>query len=176
MSDPLSKRGGSSAGASTKNLERRSAQRFPFSAAGELLDLSSQARLNVRVADIGRNGCFVDVINIFPPGTPVNLSIWHAGQQFNSDGVVAYSLPGMGMGLRFADLSSEMQSIFIKWTVESGAEASLAPENRNREHSNGRDFPVARDTFIRLLEVLMRKDVLSQAEGSELLAELLRRV
>ena len=49
--------------------ERRSSERFPFSAVTEIVDLATSARITARASDISLSGCYIDLLNVLPPGT-----------------------------------------------------------------------------------------------------------
>ncbi len=86
--------------------ERRRSKRVQFycEAALEGIDV---ARANVRVADLSVDGAFVDARTVLPPGVVARLRFTLMGRELNTMAEVRYSLPGMGMGLRFLDLDDE---------------------------------------------------------------------
>src|SRR5438445_259141 len=55
--------------------ERRCAQRRPFIATTEVIDVRTGARLSVRTADLSTGGCYIDTLNPFPLHTTVWLQI-----------------------------------------------------------------------------------------------------
>jgi PilZ domain len=154
--------------------ERRISERFTFSAVAEAIDLSSRVRVTARVSDISRTGCYLDIINIFGPGTRVQLNISHANMQFDAVATVAYSIPGMGMGVTFTSVDPEMSAILEQWIAEASGEiAPLCddlPINRIVQ-----DYPrVERHILGRLIGLMMSKKMLAHEEGADLLDELLR--
>jgi hypothetical protein len=154
--------------------DRRRSERFPFSAVAEVVDTDSHTRINARVSDISRHGCYLDVINVFAAGTIVQLSIQHASLQLDVTATVVYSLPGMGMGLAFKPLSGPMESVLRRWV--SGVEVEPAIEEDAPEASQpNQDYRrLERHILGRLIGLMMQKNMLTNDEGTELLDELLR--
>ena len=174
MSGLLKSRNISATKTGVKTPERRTSERFPFSAVGELVDAASQTRINARVADISLNGCYFDVINVFGDGTRVHVSINHANLQFKALGTVVYSLTGMGMGVTFTDLKPDMASVLQRWISEIRGE--IAPVADTPEvNAMVQEYPrIERHILGRLIGLMMRKDMLTREEGVELLEDLLR--
>src|SRR5229473_3582834 len=81
--------------------ERRAHARFPFTAGAEVLDARSGARLNARVSDLSRGGCYVDYIRPFIGDTDVKLRINKDASSVSAQEKVVYSSVGMGMELAF---------------------------------------------------------------------------
>jgi len=153
--------------------ERRASERFPFSAVTELIDVISATRITARVSDISLSGCYLDVINVFAPGTRIQINIRHSNLQFEATGAVVYSLPGMGMGITFNPVAPEMASVLNRWIAQVKgdiAPVEAAPEV-NRMIQN---YPrVERHILGRLIGMMMQKNMLTAYEGAELLRELL---
>jgi hypothetical protein len=55
--------------------ERRTDARYSFSATAEAVHLQADTRLNGRISDLSRGGCYVDTINPFPVGADVKIRI-----------------------------------------------------------------------------------------------------
>ena len=153
--------------------DRRTSERFPFSAVTEVVDLATATRITARVSDISLTGCYLDVINVFGPGTKIQINIRHGSLQFEATGAVVYSLSGMGMGITFNPVSQDMASVLKRWIAEvKGDTAALqaAPEVVNVIQN----YPkVERHILGRLIGLMMEKKMLSAYEGTELLKELL---
>ena len=84
--------------------ERRSAPRIAFftEATLEGIDVS---RTDVRITDISAAGAFVDTRTVLPPGTVTQLLFTLGDRQLRVKAQVRYSMPSIGMGLAFTDLS-----------------------------------------------------------------------
>jgi hypothetical protein len=99
-------------------VEKRSCPRYPFSPAVEALDLQSDLRIKGRLADISRNGCYVDTINPFVKDAPVTLTISRDNQSFKTQAKVVYSKMGMGMGLLFTTAEPDQLRVLGSWLNE----------------------------------------------------------
>ena len=153
---------------------RRASERYEFSAVAETVDLGSGARVTARVSDISRTGCYLDVINVFRPGTDAQISIRHANLNFEARATVVYSLTGMGMGIHFNSVAPEMSAVLERWVALVTGEATPAEGapmlNLIAQHSPR----VERKILGRLIGLMMRKNMLSREEGANLLDDLLR--
>jgi len=96
-------------------VEKRSCPRYPFSPAVEVFDIQSDTRLRARLADISRNGCYVDTINPFAKGSAVTLTITRDILSFKTHAKVVYSKLGMGMGLLFTTAEPDQLQVLGKW-------------------------------------------------------------
>jgi hypothetical protein len=100
--------------------ERRRTPRYPFFASAELYEEKTDARVVSRVSELSLNGCYLDMMNPFPPGTVILLKITSAEQEFQSKAMVVYSTPNMGAGVAFVDVDSKYDQILRGW-VEHAA-------------------------------------------------------
>jgi hypothetical protein len=55
--------------------ERRNSPRFSFIARGDSAKKKTDTRWTMRVSEISKTGCYLDLMNPLPNGTPVRLSI-----------------------------------------------------------------------------------------------------
>jgi hypothetical protein len=153
--------------------DRRTSERFPFSAVTEVVDISTATRITARVSDISLTGCYLDVINVFGPGTKIQINIRHGNVHFEAAGAVVYSLPGMGMGITFNPVSQEMASVLKRWIAQVKGDTAAfeaAPEVINVIQN----YPkVERHILGRLIGLMMQKNLLTAYEGTDLLKELL---
>lgn len=77
-----------------------------------VLDCMS-GRREVRVADLGAGGCYVDTLTGVVPKETVGLTfLLQEGTTMALSGTVAYVHPGIGFGVEFTSLTSE-QRLFI---------------------------------------------------------------
>lgn len=95
--------------------ERRRAARFPFIAAAELVDENSGSRMSTRISDLSVVGCYVDTINPFPDGTPVQVKIFANALSFEAPAKVVYSHLHLGMGLSFREVQPNFQNVLQAW-------------------------------------------------------------
>ena len=126
----------------------------------------------VRISDVSQDGCYADALTVFPSGTKVIVSIRHAELEFKAMATVVYALPTLGMGIHFEDIAPEMRPIMEKWIAGVQGEFSMdtTPTDGHAPASKSTE----RKVLYRLVELLMRKSLVSQTEGIDLLAELLR--
>jgi PilZ domain-containing protein len=59
------------------------------------------------VADLSVAGCYVEMAIPLAPGSKVSLSIWIGESKVWVDGEVAFSTPGMGIGVKFGRVSEQ---------------------------------------------------------------------
>jgi len=156
-------------------VEKRSCPRYPFSPAVEALDLQTDIRIKGRLADISRNGCYVDTINPFAKDAPVTLTISRDNQSFKTQAKVVYSKMGMGMGLLFTTAEPDQLRVLGSWLNElsggkvDGEEQSnlfLQPEIAKASDSD------VRKIVSELIALLNGKNLLNDSEAMGLLRKL----
>lgn len=106
--------------------ERRQSPRFPFIADGALREERSDTRLNMRVSEISKGGCYVDMMNPLPNGTPVRLSIATGGMLFEAQARIVYAVEHMGAGVCFEEVDTTSEPILDGWLAELKGQESLA--------------------------------------------------
>ena len=62
------------------------------------------------LTDISAHGCYVEMSNTYPADTPVYLVLKSCGIRIQAPGTVRASYPGLGMGIRFAEIEPEQQA------------------------------------------------------------------
>jgi hypothetical protein len=167
---------GESNSAGVAPQEQRGSPRYAFSAAAEVVDLQADTRLNGRISDVSRGGCYVDTINPFPVGAEVKIRINKDNASFVAQGRVVYATGGMGMALMFTKIEPERLQVLERWLAELRGEISPEAEALERdrpepleESGNGEQRYVLNELII----ALMRKRVLTDAEGKAMLQKLL---
>lgn len=156
--------------------ERRKDARYPFTAAADVTDLQSGARVVARSSDLGRGGCFIDTISPFPIGTGVRLRLTFEGTTFETRANVRYAQSGMGMGLAFLSVEPDQLWTLQKWL---GALTGDLPPEMSASESEGpaalKPPSDAEPRFVlnELIITLVRKRVLTEAEGKALLRKLM---
>jgi len=108
--------------------ERRSAPRFPFTAAAEIFEVGSQGRVTGRSSDLSPNGCYIDTMSPYTAGAAVRVRLKHGHHEFEAMAAVRYSLLSMGMGLEFTEVTPENQSVLRRWMAELRGEPSPEAE------------------------------------------------
>ena len=101
---------------------KRAFLRSAFVASAVLTEMSSGAQLSARTMELGLGGCYIDVPNPFPEGTLVHLRILKGQGVFETKAEVVYCHPRCGMGLAFAGITPEQQSMLEGWLAEFGTQ------------------------------------------------------
>jgi hypothetical protein len=168
----------------TVTAERRGNLRFPFTASVEAIEPKSGTRIQGRSTDLGLGGCYVDSLNPYAVGTVVKIRITKDRESFETKAMVTFSQVGMGMGLSFIASEPQQSQIFQRWVTElSGSESAPPVANEPaftavesaKEASHG-EAPGDDRLYVlnELVIALMRKGVLSEGDGKEMLRKLHR--
>ena len=150
--------------------ERRCAQRQPFIATTEVIDVRTGGRSWVRTTDLSMNGCYIDTLNPFPLDTIVRLRIQKESTTVELCAKVISCHRGSGMGLVFEGITPAQRAALAQWLLkqsaglESGSAAS-PPTEATKGHCE--DHP----HFARLLDILTRKGILTKSEVFSLLSQ-----
>jgi hypothetical protein len=107
--------------------ERRRTPRYSFIASAELIEARSDVRIASRVSELSLHGCYLDMMNPFPVGTPVLVKISAGEDFFQSRASVIYSHSNMGVGLEFLDLEKQYADTLQRWLDDA--------ENKNQRIS-----------------------------------------
>jgi hypothetical protein len=96
--------------------EKRQHARIPVSIGVEIVDTSTGIQITGRATDVGVGGCYVDTINTFAKGTPVDVTLHWQERVLHMRALVSYvaSRGTIGMGLSFIGASAE-----VRWQSES---------------------------------------------------------
>jgi len=101
------------------SVERRRASRIPFDAAAEIIDGADNTRSASQVSDLSLHGCFVQLPNPFPEGTPVTVEIYKDEDFLETPATVVCYMPKRGMGLTFNGMEPQFASVLKKWLTQS---------------------------------------------------------
>ena len=155
--------------AATPPKERRRGKRAPFIAPVEMVEMQTGARIKARTSDLSPQGCYVDTLNPLPVGASVRLQIHREGLILDALAAVSARHAGSGMGLVFAELTGSQRAVLQSWLSELGLppraifESPFTLSNK----APGQES----DCTARLVQVLVRKGLLSQSEAKEVLDE-----
>ena len=105
-------------GSPVSTNERRKAQRYSFVATTEFTDSSNATKHSGRVTEIGRNGCYVDILNMLPVGTLLNVRISCDEGTFETKAKILYVHDRIGMGIQFLDTSKDQLETLDSWLVK----------------------------------------------------------
>ena len=157
------------AAASTAPHNRRCGARSPFIAPVEMVEMRTGSRIQARTSDLSAQGCYVDTLNPLPVGAAVQLQIHRAGMTLDVLANVSSRHAGSGMGLVFGEITETQRAVVESWLGELG----LPPRTRLEDA-----FPQAKqatssdtDCAARLVQVLVRKGLLSQSDATEVLRD-----
>ena len=157
----------------TKEIpERRTEVRYSFIAVAEVYEIRSQTRVAGRCSDLGMGGCYVDTMASFPVDSALRITIHHDSREFQSLAIVAYSHPSMGMGIKFTEMKPEFRNVLRYWVADLSGEPIPKPEIVEEPPSV---LPsIDADSNMRLvlnelITLLVRRKVISEKEGGELL-------
>jgi hypothetical protein len=162
------------------SIERRKHPRYPSSATAELVETGSGTRIQGRISDLGRGGCYIDAMSPFAVGSEVKIRIVNENRTFVAQAKVVFAAAGMGMGLMFTAIDPEQLLVLERWLVELSGQARPELLVVNEEISNQKatadKTPSQEHNYVlsELIIALMRKNVLSDLEGKALLQKLLQ--
>ena len=160
-------------------LERRSSPRFPFTATADVIDLGSQAQLTARTSDISLGGCFVDAASPFTVGTAVKVRLRRERKTFVAAAVVTGSMPSMGMGLKFTEIEAQQLEVLESWLAELRGDLpqdfhTIFDDDDSQAGADEVRLKAEHQYILNeLIVALMRKGVLTEPQGKELLRRLL---
>ena len=88
----------------------------------------------------------------------------------DAKGKVVYRVPGLGMGVTFADLSEKAREALARWLANQDVEAetfdAMLPFASDEYAPGDRSHSIAR-----LIQILLKKGVLTKAEAASLLED-----
>lgn len=158
-----------------KPEERRKFPRYPFSATAEVVEPWSGTRISGRVSDLCLGGCYIDAASPMEVGKSIRLQIIKDDKQFNALAKVVNAKSGMGMGVMFTAIEPEPTRLLNNWIgVISGTMPALPDEQAQTESSPADSGARMERNLVlnELIILLMRKKVLSDKEGLEMLKNL----
>lgn len=156
--------------------ERRRATRFPFTASIRVQDLRSRASVTGRCSDLGNGGCYVDTLSPFAAGSMVRLNMERDLREFEALAIVSYAHASMGMGLEFTEVKAEHQAVLLSWIAELSGEQPSGPDVPAAAPEAGLLATIEnlRQVVNELVNLMVRKKVLTENEAAGMLRQLLR--
>lgn len=98
--------------------EKREVPRFSFIATVTIVEPATEMRISGRISEISRKGCYVDVLNTLPVGTPIQLAVSRDQGSFTTPGRIIYVQEGIGMGVAFVGVTEDQLKILDTWLAE----------------------------------------------------------
>jgi hypothetical protein len=158
-----------------KGAERRRVDRYPFTAAADIVDLRSQTRVTGRSSDLGLGGCYIDILSPFGVGSAVRVRLEREENVFEAMASVTYSQVSMGMGLAFTEVKPEHLTVLRAWVAELSGEALPEPDAAAApEYATLSTVLNLQQVLNELVSLMVRKKVISDTEGAALLRQIFR--
>ena len=163
--------------AATDPPDRRRYPRFACSGSVEIYRDGARCGWG-RVNEISQCGCYVEIFQMLPIGTEVQLRLTCANSLLEVNGRVALHDPGMGMGMEFIGLSPAQQvslhRIVRSITAESSPQqqqkpAAAAPGAQGRP-ADQITWEIAQEIIARVFKHLSEKGSLSRLELIEIVS------
>lgn len=87
----------------------REAERFSAYRGLNLIYEGRSEKIEVRAPDISPRGMFIHIAHSFPEGAVIKLEFWlsRSGFHVKTRAEVRYSLPGVGVGVEFIDITDD---------------------------------------------------------------------
>lgn len=153
----------------TTEAERRGADRHIFTASAEVVDMATGARFSTRTTDLGPGGCFVDTLSPLPVGSQVHVSVRKGETHFRCEGTIVYSQDGLGMGIEFESLDATQQQHLETWLTELTGGRYIPAVDLRREKRAPKSSSGDHAMVVRLIQLLIGKGLLTEAEGQSIL-------
>lgn len=96
------------------SLERRQTPRFRCQNSIEV-HVEGGASFWGTVADLSLGGCYVEMPLPLQPGTKLRLGIWFGQNKVSAQAHVAHRTPGLGVGLKFTEISEQDKAIIRRF-------------------------------------------------------------
>jgi len=91
--------------------DRRASPRVKCVTSVEVYPDGQAAPIRARTADLSIGGCFVEMPNPLPKGTPVRIALWLKETKLWASGKVVSSTPGFGIGVHFVEVSEQDRNL-----------------------------------------------------------------
>ena len=160
--------------------ERRSHTRYQFTATAKVVEHRSSAAVSARSSDISLGGCFIDIASPFPVGTRVRVHLTKENASFQAEANVSSCMDSMGMGLKFTAIEPAQRRVLERWIGELSGELPAEAEGPVPMEAPPAAPPPAPNVLNEvpyvlndLIIALMRKGILSEEQGKEMLRRLL---
>ena len=102
-------------------MERRKHARYFTSFEIEIKDMESSFPIRGATTDVSLGGCYVATIFPLAAGSQILFTLFVAGENIKGRGSVQTCHPGVGMGIRFIDLSDRDKLLLEKYLHASVA-------------------------------------------------------
>jgi hypothetical protein len=104
--------------------DRRDAPRYPLILIAEIEEIPGGSRMTARTADVSRTGCYLDTLTPASKGAMFKLQLMRGVELFQTQALVVYVSPGLGMGVRFHEYVTKTQLLILdRWLSEASKNA-----------------------------------------------------
>ena len=101
-------------------VDRRKTPRHPLILVVEVTDSVSAVKFMAQTSDVSRGGCYIDMLTPLPQGSQLKLKLQNGDEAFESEAIVKYVSPGLGMGVAFtANLPPEKVALLDRWLARA---------------------------------------------------------
>ena len=119
---------GSTIAPAQSGSERRKFPRYGLVAIAELTDPEEGKLISGNIAQISRNGCYVETPKTFPVGTALKVIVSHDERTFVTRANIIHVQQQIGMGLAFLDVTPDQLKVLDSWLAELPS-ASAGPRS-----------------------------------------------
>jgi hypothetical protein len=151
--------------------DRRGGIRYQVTVAAEVIELISGTRFSTRTTDLGPGGCFVDTLMPLPVGSSVRVRLHKDNTAIEALGTVTYSQSGLGMGVAFDNMPPERAAALDAWLAELTAVKPPSFDVSRTSSAAPAKPGQPTDTAHRLVRLLVKRGVISEADAAALLNE-----
>ena len=99
--------------------DQRRVPRYAFIATAELIEQKTDVRIATRVSELSLHGCYLDMMNPFPPETLVLVKISAGDVIFQAKSKIVYVQPNLGAGVTFLEVTPENEAILQRWLAQA---------------------------------------------------------
>jgi hypothetical protein len=97
---------------------RRRTPRYPLAVHVEVTDIQSGVQIRGKTNTLSLFGCGVDVVELLPQGTSVQLKLSHKGAEVKALARIVYASSDLGMGLAFTNIERQDEVVLEWWITE----------------------------------------------------------
>lgn len=101
----------------TRDLRR--VPRYTFIATAELVEEKTDVRIATRVSELSLHGCYLDMMNPFPPDTLVLVRISAGDIVFQAKAKIIYVQPNLGAGVTFLEIPADKLTVLQNWLEQA---------------------------------------------------------
>ncbi len=100
------------------NIERRSFHRRRCAGIAQIKQSGVNFPIWARVSDVSFGGCYVELVFTIPRETKITLDLKVNQRTFEASGIVVTSHPGVGIGVKFTEMSPEHETVLGELMAE----------------------------------------------------------